>query len=325
MMKKRLILFSAFLLFFCLALGTGIFGASAKEKEYGSKNNPYRIETKEDLLAFALSVNEGRNYEGEYLLQTADIDLAGVDWPTIGLFGSEYAFLGTYNGGGHVILNLTVNVGGNNALFGQLGGTVMNLGIESGTITGACLGGITSHSSRVSAQIINCYNKATVKGARVGGIADNFNGTISNCWSECELLADSPENIGGIVSFGAFSLNNCISIEPEKRGSAVLQGTTVVDRADADLEEIVRQLNQNLYSTAIAAEIDYHDLCTWKVSEDGQSIVFSSETARFQAKYAGAFFKVYLVEALPYLLLLLGCACVILVCRKATAKKQMDT
>lgn len=298
---------------FCLCLVLFLLSAcfvpvGAVEKENGSKDAPYLIRNKDDLLEFADSVNAGNGYEGAYFLQTADIDLAGVKWQTIGRYGTECSFLGTYNGGGHTIQNLCVSVGGNNAFFGQLGGTVMNLGLEGGTVSGACTGGITSHASKPTARIINCYSKVTVNGARVGGIADNFNGTIANCWSECELNADSPENVGGIVSFGAASLIDCISIEPDGRSGKKPHGSTYVNSTEADLENVVEQLNQSLYSSALASGTDYRELNLWKVSEDGQRIVFSEETGRLQGQTAGAFLGAGLHAAVPYLLIFLGCS-----------------
>ncbi len=319
-MKKRI---------FCLCLVLCLLSAcfitvSASEKADGTKASPYLIGSKEDLLAFAAAVNAGNGFEGEYFLQTADIDLAGVEWQTIGPYGTECSFLGTYNGGGHIIRNLSVTVGGNNSFFGQLGGTVMNLGLEGGTVSGACTGGITSHSSRPTAKIINCYSKITVNGARVGGIADNFNGTIANCLSECELNADSAENVGGIVSYGAMSLIDCISIEPDGRSGNRPHGSTYVDSTDADLETVAKKLNQSLYNAALASGTDYRELNRWTVSEDGQRIVFSSETGSLQGQSAGAFLGTGIRAAAPYLLICGGCFALFAVFFKAKKKTNEE-
>lgn len=82
-----------------------------KQKK-GTKENPYLINNVDDLLSFAQSVNKGYSYKDEFVLQTNDIDLEGVEWETIGPYDSEYSFMGTYNGDGHLIKNLSVNVGG---------------------------------------------------------------------------------------------------------------------------------------------------------------------------------------------------------------------
>lgn len=275
---------------------------SSPLKGNGTRDNPYLIESSSDLLILAESVNAGNSYLDQYIVQTADINLLDIDWPTIGLWGTEYSFEGIYDGNGHVIQNLHASIGGNNSLFGQLGGTVMNLGIDSGEISGACVGGITSHSSREEAQIINCYNKATVQGARAGGIADNFNGLIANCWSDCELVAEERENIGGIVSYGASSCLNSISIEEPGRSGVELNGCDIVDRRSVDYSELAEQLNATIFDTALVTGIDYRDLYFWSASEDNKSIAFAGETAHFQAEYMLPYIRAYLIKTIPYIL-----------------------
>lgn len=45
--------------------------------------------------------------------------------------------------GGHVVRNLCISRTANCGFFGVLGGSVTNFGIESGEISGSCVGGIT--------------------------------------------------------------------------------------------------------------------------------------------------------------------------------------
>ena len=194
----------------------------------GDKTDPYIISCAEELLLFAEQVNSGTSFKGRYVVQTEDIDLQGINWPTIGMFGTNHYFEGIYDGEGHCINNLTVNVGGNNSFFGQLGGIVMNLGITNGTIYGACIGGIASHTSTDRAVIINCFNKATVEGVRAGGIADNFNGTIANCLTDCSLIVPEDGALGGIVSYDAMSIYNCYSIEKDGRVSKPQSGVSLL-------------------------------------------------------------------------------------------------
>lgn len=153
----------------------------------GTVDNPYLIENAEQLVNLSCMVNDGRSFEGMYIKQIKDIDLSSVErWESIGKFGSDTAFYGTYDGAGHVIKNLNTysteddyNLG----LFGQLGGRVYNLGVEGGMISGGACGGIASHSIGGNASIINCYTNIDIKGLRAGGIADNFTGVIKNCFS----------------------------------------------------------------------------------------------------------------------------------------------
>ena len=75
----------------------------------GTQGDPWLITSREDLIALAEFLNSGdatsyNNCDGCYFLQTADIDLTGVDWEPIGYSGST-CFAGNYDGGGHIIAN----------------------------------------------------------------------------------------------------------------------------------------------------------------------------------------------------------------------------
>lgn len=142
----------------------------------GTKEEPYQICSVEDLVNFRDLVNSGEDFKGKYIEQIENIDLSSIkNWIPIGIYGNDSYFNGTYNGTGHKIFNLNISSNENVGLFGLLGGTVINLVIESGMIKGACVGSIASHSASGSnAYIINCYNKASLNGTRAGGIADNF-------------------------------------------------------------------------------------------------------------------------------------------------------
>lgn len=213
----------------------------------GSKKNPFILTTEKDLVAFAEQVNNGNHFKNQYFSQSADIDLSGIDWTPIGEFGTPNYFDGSYDGNGYCIKNITITDKGNCGFFGQLGGTVMNLGIESGEMIGACVGGITSHSASENASIINCYSKAKIQGLRAGGIADNFNGSIIGCWSSCQLTG---EQTGNIVSFGARYVKFCYDKIPT-----------------------AKEINHNLILVANATGISYQDLNLWKQS--GESLSFS--------------------------------------------------
>lgn len=171
----------------------------------GTINEPFLIQNTEDVVMLSKKVNAGEKFEGRYFLQTTDIDLNGVNFESIGKYGTDNVFCGIYDGGGYSISNLHTVIEdkkasetNNNALFGQLGGTVINLGIENGVVEGDYCGSIASHAYGSNAKIVNCYNKATVRGKRAGGIADNFNGMIIGCWTDCKLEGDMT---GGIVSY----------------------------------------------------------------------------------------------------------------------------
>ncbi len=178
----------------------------------GTAEDPYLISTVAELSLFRDLVNEGVSFAGEYVRQTADLDLDQIEnWTPIGKCDSGKYFYGTYDGDGHVIKNLTCT-DSNAGLFGYLCGEVRNLGIESGNIEGAYVGGITSQGSS-SAVIFNCYNKAKVHGSRrAGGTADNFGGKILYCWNLGDVTCDTGV-FGGIASYACQELVKCYSVD----------------------------------------------------------------------------------------------------------------
>jgi len=228
----------------------------------GHRLDPFLINDADDLCAFRDLVNEGNEFSGKYFLQTADIDLSEIDsWTPIGVFNSGNLFYGVYNGGGHSISNLNVNAkGGNNGFFGQLCGTVMNLGIESGLIEGNCVGAFASHAKGGSAAIINCYNKATVKGNRAGGLADNFSGGfIVDSWNAGELIGD---RVGGVVSYNAnLILSSCTYGDAEPYTDVYFGLVDLVDSYDlSELDEEAMmdsfKSKVQLYATSQAQMMD---------------------------------------------------------------------
>ena len=182
----------------------------------GTQKDPFLIETAEQFASFRDSVNSGHTFEGLYFRQTADLDLEVFrPWTPIGQSGSSFFFAGFYDGNGHVISNLYCDgsgTAGNMGLFGQLGGTVANLGIASGVIEGVNVGSIASHqyaSSPAPARIFNCFSLADLRASsRAGGLVESFSdGSLGSCWFAGEI--DAPE--AGGVAYSAECLYMCSS------------------------------------------------------------------------------------------------------------------
>ena len=72
----------------------------------GTATKPYLIKTAEDLKNLAKLVNTGYNFEGKYIMQTADIDLKSEEWTPIGT--SVIPFRGVYDGKNFKISNLKI-------------------------------------------------------------------------------------------------------------------------------------------------------------------------------------------------------------------------
>ncbi len=217
----------------------------------GSKENPYRIANKEQLVAFAASLNDEILYEGKFVELTSDIDISDIEnWEPVG--GSQFAFDGTFDGKGHTITGLregtedsprklsTSYEDFSNALgfFGTLGidSYVKNLKLtdveiyayrDDASFVGGIAGymqGITDESSRKGAIIDNCYVQGRIdsttheKNAYVGGIAARqYKGAIINSHTDVDLRStveygESVAAVGGITGMTNRGLvANCYS------------------------------------------------------------------------------------------------------------------
>ena len=72
----------------------------------GTEENPFLIQTKDQLMKLSESVNDIIDYNNYYIKLDADLDLSGSNWRTIG--GGVYEFNGVFDGAGHVISGLTL-------------------------------------------------------------------------------------------------------------------------------------------------------------------------------------------------------------------------
>lgn len=144
----------------------------------GTKTDPYRIETAEQLQKLAADVNGGNAYEGIYFELTEDIDLSGVcseekgTWTPIGNSFST-PFTDTFNGGDHKITGLYIyfESGDYNGFFGRLGkgGTVQNLSVYGCVKGDSDVGGIVGFNQ--DGMVENCYNSCSISGTSyLGGI-----------------------------------------------------------------------------------------------------------------------------------------------------------
>ena len=236
----------------------------------GSKEKPYLVQSYDDLCVFAAEVNMGMDFAEQYVEQTVNIDIPeNAEWIPIGRFGTENYFYGEYNGAGHYINNLVIDSEDNVGLFGVLGGTVKNLGIESGSISGNCVGSIACMSEGHNGNIINCYNKAALHGTtRASGIVDSFAGNVANCWNVGEV--DAPV-AGGICAYTALNIEKCYAIKDgvseEFWGNIV--DIEVVSPDDINSQKFVDTLNRNVYDLGKMAKYRKMDGVYWK-TEDGR-------------------------------------------------------
>ena len=184
-----------------------------------TEENPYRIMDKAQLKAFRDYINTNSKHgAGEYFTLAADIDLEGEEWTPI---GSDLAtgFQGTFDGGGHTVMNMSItgeSIYSSIGFFGNVGksATVKNLKVTgeinatNGTSGGGDVGGIVGNCSGT---IDNCENDVIIAAtgfSSVGGIAGNVsNGHISGCANTGSVTGDGY--VGGVVGYATGTIENC--------------------------------------------------------------------------------------------------------------------
>lgn len=164
----------------------------------GTPGDPAQIANSADLLELAATPDD---YSAHFML-TADINLAGYTFThaviaedtdsDAGFFGT--LFMGTFNGNGHVISNLTINASGQAVndylgLFGYIEGSgakVFDLTLAAVSITG---GAGSSY---------------------VGGLCGSNDGLISGCSvSGSVTVGDGSQATGGLCGHNLQVLTNC--------------------------------------------------------------------------------------------------------------------
>ena len=220
--------------------GGGESGAAELGYIYDSNTKTYTVYNADGLLAWNEAAQKDRSIN---CTLTADIDLTGKDWSPIGTnFYNSYT--GTFDGGGHTIMGLTVTTNDEYAgLFGQLNraGTVKNVVMEGVQITsnqiyGGSIGGVAGYSwgtiencsvsgsvsgtvyvggvvgAQIGGSITGCSSSATVKGTvDVGGVAGqtNSSATLTACYATGNVTIEiaPKKNIagGGLVGMNAGS------------------------------------------------------------------------------------------------------------------------
>jgi subtilisin family serine protease len=175
----------------------------------GTEQDPYLISTPQQLD------NVRNNLSAHYKIVN-DIDLAAWgNWEPIGNSGNDEstpAFSGTFDGNGHVIKNMTINI---------IKSALINADDDSiypeYSIIYAGLFGYTSRATIKNTGIVNSTVNATAYMPYAGGIAGYIgNATISNCYNASEISSNSDGGYaysGGICGKAFNSqINKCYNL-----------------------------------------------------------------------------------------------------------------
>ena len=203
----------------------------------GTEEDPYLIESIEDLVAFSNSVNNGNTYSSKYVKLTTDLDfnlpfsydnpktkvsektnriieedsngtelkeflISGTGFNPIG--NESKAFRGNFDGNGKEIKNIYINRPEEDyvALFGKFENnyaTIEKIGITGSIIGNEYVGGIVG-SSGYNSKVNFCYNTAVIIGDKyVGGIEGEGSSNFINNYNLGNIKGN--EYIGGICGY----------------------------------------------------------------------------------------------------------------------------
>ena len=166
----------------------------------------------------------GSGLSGHYVL-TADIDLAGISWTPIGSFvpgGGEEgevpdmaaAFTGTFDGNGHTIRNLTVDLpdGWAVGLFGcianaKIGGFTLENASADGMMMTACAVGYSYRSTVSGVRLVNGkvtahYAQMGEEGMYGGIVGAGMGSLITGCEAQADIAIPDGTANAGIVGGG---------------------------------------------------------------------------------------------------------------------------
>ncbi|HEX2955043.1 MAG TPA: filamentous hemagglutinin N-terminal domain-containing protein, partial [Bacillota bacterium] len=160
--------------------------------------------------------------------------------------GTNTIFTGTFDGLGHTISDLYINrpLTNNVGLFGYSQGTIKNLGLEDGRITGNYyVGGLVGYNSTYNGaigQITNSYNTGTVSGnGDIGGLVGRNDSIIVNSYNTG--MVSGKREIGGLVGINysshlfTGSITNCYNTGAVNGGAFIggLTGSNLGDMTDS--------------------------------------------------------------------------------------------
>ena len=193
----------------------------------GTEADPFVIATPEQLAFLAQSVKAGEDYEGKFVVLSADIDLGGKEWLPIGLYkyentaGNDFPFNGSFDGKGYTVSNFTTTAGANTVyagLFGYVESTnavICNLTVAKANVAGKNYAGtvVGAFFGKLIKNVVVEADCSVTGTASVGGVAGRIVGgegiyLVNN--GKVEATTDNSSGfVGGVV--GAVGGNGKLS------------------------------------------------------------------------------------------------------------------
>lgn len=186
----------------------------------GTQDNPFQIETAAQLAYFAKTVNDGKWYDGEYIILKNNINLNDKEWTPIGT--DSHPFRGNFDGGNHTVTRMLISNSSADyvGLFGEctrhnINSAIKNITVKDSDIHGKRhVGAIVGYAKEIN--IENCRSIGnTINGkTNVGGICGYFGGNpggkVSQCYNSSKVTGN--DSAGGIAGMGdRCTAENCLN------------------------------------------------------------------------------------------------------------------
>ena len=261
----------------------------------GTEANPWAIRTASDLVTLGAEVDAGDNKAGKFYALANDIDLTGIEWNPIGADlsnksgGTVVGFSGTLDGRGHVIRNISINsdtIQYAGLFGGYFDGTLMNLGMEGGSITttaeDSTVGALarklvsTTNSSASVGKIVNCYSRVPCTAVtRSSGLIDAVEegGMVVGCYQAAAVnngagYAIKAENVN------SGTIDYCLwNKDLTSKGIASNSVANNVGLTQAEFATAASRLNANMNAVAQLAGVNVGKLVTWIDGTDGYPVL----------------------------------------------------
>ncbi|HBJ11516.1 MAG TPA: hypothetical protein DDY61_07565 [Ruminococcaceae bacterium] len=262
----------------------------------GTKEDPYRISTGEQLKALANEIKQPANSTaGKYYTLTADIKLNDTsnpnwkenanEWPTQEGFNGR--FKGFFEGNGHIISGLYAvsdNTAGRAGLFtcADGGAVIRNVHIRNSFISGkGYAGGIVGYINGTTGEEIKiegCSVDETVeiKGGHAGGVVGGTSGntTLKYCYSTASISTGTGGHISALLGnswTGNNKLIQCYFVGTKGYRFVpdtldYVYGTVAVKNGDGIVILTPEQMKGNS-AKQYMPELDWNNI--WQISENG--------------------------------------------------------
>ena len=207
-----------------------IYPYVALEKGSGTEEDPYLIESAEDLATFS-KLSQNDTFEGKFIKLTTDITLEGENNHSP-IANWSCGFGGTFDGDGHTISGVHIkNSGDGSGFFAavQGGATIKNLALIDAYVesTGkGCVGALVGQTNRANGAdvtISNVYVDADVivaNGGEVAGIIGNLsesiNGYVSGNVNISDVVFDGTVIVKGNYVAGIVGNARSVTVNLER-------------------------------------------------------------------------------------------------------------